>query len=188
MAGITSQTGPVDVPGLDPAILPETPLNLDGVHVERRTERHTVEIELDVTALDLPAIDDQAHLETRHPIRPEKVWLRYERSAETWWASARVYGSPTRGSGLLRGWAVYGTGQEWPKWLRQLGDTHGPEKPRAELVDLRERFAALAAVEGYIGESCNNASHNIRNVLAGDDPRPDADKWGLDYRAGGEPE
>ena len=48
--------------------------------------------------------------------------------------------------------------------------------------DLRERFAALAAVEEYIGESCNNASHNIRDVLAGEDPRPDAVKWGLEFR------
>ncbi|RKR92672.1 hypothetical protein BDK92_7148 [Micromonospora pisi] len=50
-----------------------------------------------------------------------------------------------------------------------------------ELADLRERFAALAAIEEYIGESCNNASHNIKEVLTGDDPRPDADRWGLEY-------
>lgn len=53
---------------------------------------------------------------------------------------------------------------------------------KRELDDLRERFAALAAVEEYIGESCGNAAHNIRSVLAGDDPRPDAVEWGLEFR------
>ena len=47
---------------------------------------------------------------------------------------------------------------------------------QADLNDLRERLTALAALEEYIGESCRNASHNIRDVLAGNDPRPDADK------------
>lgn len=56
---------------------------------------------------------------------------------------------------------------------------------RAELADLRERFAALAEIEKYIGESCNNASHNIRDVLNGEDPRPDANRWGLEYRSDG---
>jgi hypothetical protein len=55
---------------------------------------------------------------------------------------------------------------------------------RAELADLRERMAALAALEEYIGESCDNAAHNIRNVLDGSyDPRPEADRSGLDYNS-----
>jgi len=53
----------------------------------------------------------------------------------------------------------------------------------AELADLRERFAVLAEIEKYIGESCDNASHNIRDVLNGSDPRADAEHYGLDWRA-----
>lgn len=59
----------------------------------------------------------------------------------------------------------------------------GRKQAAAGLADLRERFAALGVIEEYIGESCDNASHNIREVLKGDDPRPNADRWGLDYRA-----
>lgn len=52
----------------------------------------------------------------------------------------------------------------------------------AELANLRERLTALAALEEHIGESCRNASHSLRNVLAGDDPRPEADKHVPDWR------
>jgi len=55
----------------------------------------------------------------------------------------------------------------------------------SETADLREQFVALAAIEEYIGESCGNASHNIRDVLAGQDPRPDAVRCGLEFRAAG---
>lgn len=49
------------------------------------------------------------------------------------------------------------------------------------LSDLRERLAALAAREEYIGGG--SAAHRIRAVLDGSyDPRPDADRCGLDYR------
>ncbi len=47
--------------------------------------------------------------------------------------------------------------------------------------DMTARLRALAAVEEFIGEGCGNASHNIRGLLAGDDPRDDAAKWGLDF-------
>ena len=73
------------------------------------------------------------------------------------------------------------------------GVAAGRKQAADALADLRERFAALAVIEEYIGESCDNASHNIREVLKGDDPRPNADRWELDYRAiagtaeGGEP-
>jgi hypothetical protein len=51
-----------------------------------------------------------------------------------------------------------------------------------ELDELREKLRALAAVEEYIGESCGNASHNIREPLAGEsDPREDARHFGLEY-------
>ena len=70
----------------------------------------------------------------------------------------------------------------------------GRKQPTDALADLRERFAALAVIEEYIGEGCDNASHNIREVLKGDDPRPNADRWELDYQTiardvaeGGEP-
>ncbi|WP_047892570.1 hypothetical protein [Micromonospora sp. RV43] len=64
-----------------------------------------------------------------------------------------------------------------------LGDLLAAQQPQQSgLADLRERFAALAAVEEYIGESCGNAAHNIRNVLAGDDPRREAVEWGLEFR------
>lgn len=59
----------------------------------------------------------------------------------------------------------------------------GVERLTADLTDLRERFAALVVLEAYIGESGENAAHNIRRVLDGTyDPRTDADRWGLDYR------
>jgi hypothetical protein len=68
---------------------------------------------------------------------------------------------------------------------RSLNDGVTIERPN-ELADLRERMAALAALEEYIGEGCENASHNIRNVLNGsDDPRPDADRYGLNWRTAG---
>lgn len=53
---------------------------------------------------------------------------------------------------------------------------------------LREKFAALAAGERWNGESCDNASHNISNVLDGTyDPRPDAAVWSDMYDENGRP-
>ena len=53
---------------------------------------------------------------------------------------------------------------------------------------LRAKFAALAMGERYSGESCDNASHNISNVLDGTyDPRPDAACWDGMYDENGRP-
>lgn len=61
------------------------------------------------------------------------------------------------------------------------------ERDRAdELADFRDRLAALAAIEDYIGESGQNAARNIRDLLAGtgdddNDPRVQARRWELEW-------
>jgi hypothetical protein len=55
-----------------------------------------------------------------------------------------------------------------------------------ELAEFRDKLAALAAVEDYIGESGENAARNIRELLAGtggddNDPRVQARRWGLEW-------
>ena len=56
-------------------------------------------------------------------------------------------------------------------------------KLASELTDLKDRLTALAAVEEFIGESCGNASHNLRDLLsgAGEDPRDSARHYGIGW-------
>jgi hypothetical protein len=60
---------------------------------------------------------------------------------------------------------------------------------RDELIEgrrFRDKLAALAAIEVYIGESGANAARNIRDLLAGagsddNDPRVQARRWDLEW-------
>jgi hypothetical protein len=56
----------------------------------------------------------------------------------------------------------------------------------SEFEEFRDKLAALAAIEDYIGESGQNAARNVRDLLAGrgddgNDPRVQARKWGLEW-------
>lgn len=58
------------------------------------------------------------------------------------------------------------------------------DRAEAELADFREKVAALAAIEDYIGESGENAARNMRDLLVGvgdngNDPRVQARAWDL---------
>lgn len=57
---------------------------------------------------------------------------------------------------------------------------------RYALAEFRDKLAALAAIEDYIGESGQNAARNIRELLSGEgadgnDPRVQARAWGLEW-------
>lgn len=54
-------------------------------------------------------------------------------------------------------------------------------RAESDLRVLREKFAALAVGEEFIGESCQNAAHNIVRVLDDEyDPRTEYDAGQLD--------
>lgn len=60
------------------------------------------------------------------------------------------------------------------------------ERVEEEYRQFREKLAALAAIEDYIGESGENAARNMRDLLNGtgdddNDPRVQARRWGLEF-------
>lgn len=64
------------------------------------------------------------------------------------------------------------------------------DRAEAELAEFRDKLAALAAIEDYIGESGENAARNVRDLLSGtgkhdNDPRVQARAWELEWTTTG---
>lgn len=103
------------------------------VELVRRTEKHTVEVWLEVTGY--PVIKDRAAIQTTsRQLFPEAVVITYERSTSLEWCwgiTVRVYGrQPGK---LLNGWADYRQrqGSEWcPEWLIALVNRYSPSSER----------------------------------------------------------
>lgn len=94
-----------------------------------RTRRETHEVQLTVDVTGAPSLGYQGkrdHLE----LIPDVARITYLCHGERWVTYAVVYGLPTSGSKLLKGWAnLVGDPADWPDWLRELADQQHPARP-----------------------------------------------------------